>query len=113
MICRKCKHADATTSFAGKPVCDDCRDILERTNPAKLVAFLAETQNGNRPNGLLTVEQAADLLAVSSRTVYRMIEAGELPATRIGKTVRIQQAAIERFLAHQSRQPGSLFGSLP
>jgi excisionase family DNA binding protein len=110
MQCRKCKHAESTTSFAGKPTCDDCRDILERTNPSKLVAFLAETQNDNRPNELLTVESAAGLLSVSRRTVYRLIEAGDLAVTRIGKNVRLQRGSLDRYLAQQARQPGSLFG---
>lgn len=109
MQCRKCKHADATTSFAGKPVCDDCRNVLEKVNPAKLVAFLAETQNGN---GLLTVEQAARQFNLSKRTLYRLVETAELPCSRIGKAIRLRTADLERYLAQSpSLATGSLFDS--
>ena len=113
MACHKCEQNEATTTFAGQPVCGDCFDILKRTNPSKLVAFLASTQNGKSattPANLFTVHEAAERLSVSVRTVYRLIESGELQHTKIGTSVRIKPAALERYLAHQSRSSGSLFG---
>ncbi|MBM3691836.1 MAG: helix-turn-helix domain-containing protein, partial [Actinobacteria bacterium] len=32
----------------------------------------------------LTVQEVADLMRVSSMTVYRLIKAGDLPAVRVG-----------------------------
>ena len=37
---------------------------------------------------LLTVKQAAEQLAISSKQVRRLIDAGKLPAVRLGKTAR-------------------------
>lgn len=44
---------------------------------------------------LLTVEQAADQLGISTSKVYRMTWSGELYVQRIGRTVRIPEASIE------------------
>ncbi len=40
-------------------------------------------------NNLITVREAADFLRISARTVYRLIESGQLGAVRIGKQWRI------------------------
>jgi excisionase family DNA binding protein len=42
----------------------------------------------------LTVAEAADALAVSRKTIYRLVWRGELPARRVGRTVRIPAGAI-------------------
>jgi excisionase family DNA binding protein len=53
---------------------------------------------------LLTVEDAAVQLSVSSRTVWRLIGLGELETVRIGKSVRVTRASLERFVAKGGRQ---------
>lgn len=48
---------------------------------------------------LLTIEEAAERLKVSKRTIRRYISAGRLPATRVTrKTVRIKDADIAQLL---------------
>lgn len=48
---------------------------------------------------LLTVAEVADALRVSNMTVYRLINAGELAALRIGKNYRIRASDLEAYLA--------------
>jgi excisionase family DNA binding protein len=48
---------------------------------------------------LHTIDEAAELLNVSPRTVRRLIEAGALRAHRIGRLVRISDEDIAAFLA--------------
>jgi excisionase family DNA binding protein len=55
------------------------RDILSRT--------LATIDPPNA--GPLTVKQAADRLAVSEKTIYKMIKKGRLRCQRIGRAIRI------------------------
>ena len=54
----------------------------------------------------LTVAEVADLLRVSSMTVYRLIEAGALRALRVGKSFRITTEDLDQFLRTRSNQAG-------
>lgn len=47
----------------------------------------------------LTVAEVAGMLRVSTMTVYRLIKAGELPAVRVGKSYRLAEDAVDRFVA--------------
>ena len=49
-------------------------------------------------NDLLTRAEAARYLRVSDRTVSRLIRAGQLPAVRIGRAVRIRHADLLEML---------------
>ena len=42
----------------------------------------------------LTVAEVADMMRVSSMTVYRMVHAGEMPAIRFGRSFRIPESAV-------------------
>jgi excisionase family DNA binding protein len=54
-------------------------------------------QPGTGP--LLTVAEVADSLRVSTMTVYRLINGGELSAIRVGKNYRIPGPALDGYLA--------------
>lgn len=47
---------------------------------------------------VLTVRQAADLMQVSTDTVYRLVSSGELPAKKVGRIWRLHCSAIQTFL---------------
>jgi excisionase family DNA binding protein len=49
-------------------------------------------------NDLLTRAEAARYLRVSDRTVSRLIRTGQLPASRIGRAVRIRQSDLLEML---------------
>lgn len=46
----------------------------------------------------MTASEVAAVLRVSSMTVYRLINAGQLPAVRIGKSFRVRQDELDRYL---------------
>ena len=46
----------------------------------------------------LKVAEVADMLRVSNMTVYRLISAGSLPAVRVGKSYRLTEADVDRYL---------------
>lgn len=46
----------------------------------------------------LTVQEAANLMRVSSMTVTRLIRRGELTAYRIGRSLRIDQDDLDAYL---------------
>ena len=51
-----------------------------------------------RPGRLVTVPEAAELLQVSVRQIRRLIADGRLPATRVGRTVRLRPEALAALL---------------
>lgn len=55
---------------------------------------------------LLTVEEAAEWLAVSKPTLWRMIRRGEIPVVRIAqRNIRIKLTDIEDYIAeHYNRR---------
>ncbi len=54
----------------------------------------------------LTVAEVASLLRVSSMTVYRLINAGELPAVRIGKAYRLREDDVDKYLTDRYTEAG-------
>jgi len=51
---------------------------------------------------LVTVSEVAETMRVSNMTVYRLIKSGQLAAIRVGKSYRIREDDVERFLSEQS-----------
>ena len=43
----------------------------------------------------LTVAEVAEMMRVSKMTVYRLVHAGELPAIRIGRSIRVPESAVQ------------------
>lgn len=55
------------------------------------------TQNNGTPC-LLTVLEAAELLRLHVKTIYAMIDRGDLPAIRIGRAVRFDRDELLSYL---------------
>ena len=55
----------------------------------------------------LTIPQAAEILQLSAKTIYRLSVRGELPSLRIGHTLRIDAEALEqKYRTQQTQQIG-------
>jgi excisionase family DNA binding protein len=54
----------------------------------------------------LTVGEVARVLRISTMTVYRLINAGQLPAVRIGRSFRLRQEDLDRYVAGQLTRAG-------
>ena len=46
----------------------------------------------------LTVAEVASIMRVSKMTVYRMVHAGELPAIRVGRSFRVLEDEVHKYL---------------
>jgi excisionase family DNA binding protein len=62
--------------------------------------------NSTTDGRFVTVAEVADRLRVSTMTVYRLIQSGELPAARIGKSYRLRQEDVDDFLAQRFNAAG-------
>ncbi len=54
----------------------------------------------------LTVAEVASLLRVSTMTVYRLIKADELPAVRVGKSYRLREDDVDKYLSDRYTEAG-------
>jgi excisionase family DNA binding protein len=54
----------------------------------------------------VTVAEVAEQMRVSNMTVYRLVQAGQLPAVRIGRSYRIREEDVDKYLSAQYTQAG-------
>ena len=57
-------------------------------------------------NEVLTVSDLQELFKVSRCTAYRLVWSKRVPSIRLGKTIRIPRAALERLLETAQSQKG-------
>jgi excisionase family DNA binding protein len=59
-------------------------------------------------DGWMSTGEVADCLGVTVRTVYRLINSGQLEAFHIGRVIRVQGSEVSRFLNAARVKPGDL-----
>ncbi len=55
---------------------------------------------------VLTVREVAAILRIGRNQAYERIAAGQIPAVRIGRTIRVPAAAIRRLLDEAGAEQG-------
>jgi excisionase family DNA binding protein len=65
---------------------------------------VAQSPEGS--SAYVTVAGVARHLRVSNMTVYRLINSGELPALRIGKSYRLREEDVDRYLTSRYTAAG-------
>jgi excisionase family DNA binding protein len=61
---------------------------------------------GKPTSTFLTVAEVARSLRVSNMTVYRLVNSGQLPAVRVGRSYRIADADVRRYLEDRYMDAG-------
>ena len=56
----------------------------------------------------LSTKEAASALGLTPRTLYRLIDEGQLPAYRFGRVIRLKQGEVDAFVAGSRIAPGEL-----
>lgn len=56
----------------------------------------------------LNTDEAARRLGITTRTLYRFMDQGRLPAYRFGRVFRLKMADIETFIENCRIEPGTL-----
>lgn len=83
-------------------------------SPPRLLDARYSASRDESPPLLLTIPQAARLLAIGRTTMYGLIDAGDIGVVRIGRSVRVPVAALEQFVeARRAQQPVILGLSSP
>ena len=82
-------------------VCEECGAISLRAEEVKMMEDIsrgfAERPEDERPD-YLNVEETADLLRVSTQTVYNMIKSGRLKGMKFGREWRIKRKNLESLI---------------
>lgn len=87
------------TRFAGKR----SRDPFLRADDS-----LTFTGLMNNTIDWMSTADAADYLGVQSRTLYRFIDEGRLPAYRFGRVIRLKRDDVDLFVQSCRIEPGTL-----
>ena len=56
----------------------------------------------------LSTREAARRLGIQTRTLYRLIDGGQIPAYRFGRVIRLQEAEVAAFIDQSRIEPGTL-----
>ncbi len=56
----------------------------------------------------LSTQEAARLLGITPRTLYRFIDQGDIPAYRMGRVIRLRRREVESFIESSRIEPGSI-----
>ena len=59
-----------------------------------------------KPDRLLTVQEAAARVAVSTDALYELVRSGRIPAVHLGRRVRLDPAQLESWIAQGGRKCG-------
>ncbi len=67
-----------------------------------------ESADGGHPPEWLGTTAAASYLGITPRTLYRLIDRGQLPAYALGRVYRVRRGDLDAYLASVRVVPGSL-----
>lgn len=56
----------------------------------------------------LSTAEASRRLGINTRTLYRLIDGGEINAYKFGRVIRLQADDVEAFIASAKVEPGTL-----
>ena len=65
-------------------------------------------ERGKREMVWLGTKSSAEYLGITPRTLYRLIDEGQLTAYRFGRVIRVKQSDVDDFIRESRVEPGSL-----
>lgn len=74
-----------------------------RDNPGRV-----KKQKQTTNSDWLTTKDAAGRLGITLRTLYRLIDEGQLPAYKMGRVIRLRPTEVDAFLKQARVKPGDL-----
>ena len=77
--------------------------FIQSTSQQALVELLTQARPGGVPDGAVDIDQIAGFLGVSTKTVRRLVKAGEIPYLRMGKALRFVPADVVASLERRDR----------
>jgi excisionase family DNA binding protein len=56
----------------------------------------------------LSTQEASRRLGITTRTLYRFVDQGDLPAYRMGRVIRLKATDVDTFIEVSRIEPGTL-----
>jgi excisionase family DNA binding protein len=56
----------------------------------------------------VSTKEAARRLGITTRTLYRLIDSGQIPAYKFGRVIRLQEEEVDQFIDSARIEPGEL-----
>ena len=56
----------------------------------------------------MSTQEAARRLGITTRTLYRFVDEGQLPAYKMGRVFRLKQSDVDAFIEGSRIEPGTL-----
>jgi excisionase family DNA binding protein len=82
--------------------------MTERSRFGGTLQSVAEHEQIAEQIAWMSTQEAARRLGVTTRTLYRFVDEGLLPAYKMGRVFRLQQSDVDQFIEASRVQPGTL-----
>src|SRR3954453_16341065 len=82
----------------GRPMAATVARPVPAQHPAAMPVGRPSVPQPRAAASFLRVPEVASMMRVSKMTVYRLVNAGELPAVRVGRSFRVPERAVQDYL---------------
>lgn len=69
---------------------------------------MSQSEPSQGESDWLSTKEAARRLGITTRTLYRLIDEGQLPAYKFGRVIRLKAGEVEEFVNAARITPGEL-----
>lgn len=100
-VTRFCSHKCASRSYKQRKKNNKIGKAIEETNQQKLLSITELNMEAIKQKDFLSIKEAFTLLGISERTFYRLMKAGTIQATKLGKRTIIKRSEIDKLFANE------------
>lgn len=98
-VTRFCNQKCAAKSYKQRKKENKIGKAIEETNKQKLLSITELNLEAIKQKDFLSIKEAYTLLGVSERTFYRLMKAGTIQVTKLGKRTIIKRSEIDKLFA--------------
>lgn len=96
-VTRFCGHTCASRAYKVRKKENKIGQAIKETNQQKLLSLSELNIEAIKQKDFLSIKEAHTLLGLSERTFYRLMKAGTIQATRLGKRTIIKRSEIDKL----------------
>jgi excisionase family DNA binding protein len=96
-VTRFCGHTCASRAYKLRKKENKIGQAIKETNQQKLLSLSELNIEAIKQKDFLSIKEAHTLLGLSERTFYRLMKAGTIQATRLGKRTIIKRSEIDKL----------------